>query len=239
LPCRSRPPVQLQGLRLSDRVARRRRAASAERSVPSRRCCTGSSGSSWPGRVARAHGRRIGGPRSPARRGRAGIGEDPRGQDVRRCARCRVPADPVHARPRAGRYRRHQIYNQKQGEFEVSLARSSPTWARRRDQPAPPRSRVPSSSDAERQVTIGRETHPLPDPFLVMATQNPIESDGPTPAEAQSTFHAQGARRLPERQRGVRHRGAMVAASRRAPDHEVSSCVSSRRRCGACTSIRR
>src|SRR5437588_5819911 len=33
----------------------------------------------------------------------------------------------------------------------------------------------------EGQVTIGRETHPLPDPFLVMATQNPIESDGTYP----------------------------------------------------------
>ena len=33
----------------------------------------------------------------------------------------------------------------------------------------------------ERQVTIGRETHRLPDPFLVMATQNPIESEGTYP----------------------------------------------------------
>jgi MoxR-like ATPase len=30
----------------------------------------------------------------------------------------------------------------------------------------------------ERQVTIGKETFPVPDPFLVLATQNPIESDG-------------------------------------------------------------
>jgi len=30
----------------------------------------------------------------------------------------------------------------------------------------------------ERQVTIGDETHPLPNPFLVMATQNPIEQEG-------------------------------------------------------------
>jgi MoxR-like ATPase len=30
----------------------------------------------------------------------------------------------------------------------------------------------------ERQVTIGDKTHPLPDPFLVMATQNPIEQEG-------------------------------------------------------------
>jgi MoxR-like ATPase len=30
----------------------------------------------------------------------------------------------------------------------------------------------------ERQVTIGRETHKVPDPFLVLATQNPIETEG-------------------------------------------------------------
>jgi MoxR-like ATPase len=30
----------------------------------------------------------------------------------------------------------------------------------------------------ERQVTIGEETFPLPDPFLVLATQNPIEQRG-------------------------------------------------------------
>jgi MoxR-like ATPase len=30
----------------------------------------------------------------------------------------------------------------------------------------------------ERQVTIGRETHRVPEPFLVMATQNPIETEG-------------------------------------------------------------
>ena len=30
----------------------------------------------------------------------------------------------------------------------------------------------------ERQVTIGDETYPLPEPFLVMATQNPIEQEG-------------------------------------------------------------
>jgi MoxR-like ATPase len=33
----------------------------------------------------------------------------------------------------------------------------------------------------ERQVTIGKETFPLPDPFLVMATQNPIEQEGTYP----------------------------------------------------------
>lgn len=33
----------------------------------------------------------------------------------------------------------------------------------------------------ERQVTIGNETFPLPDPFLVMATQNPIDLEGTYP----------------------------------------------------------
>ncbi len=33
----------------------------------------------------------------------------------------------------------------------------------------------------ERQVTIGDETYPLEDPFLVMATQNPIEQEGTYP----------------------------------------------------------
>jgi MoxR-like ATPase len=33
----------------------------------------------------------------------------------------------------------------------------------------------------EHQVTIGHDTHVVPDPFLVMATQNPIESEGTYP----------------------------------------------------------
>lgn len=33
----------------------------------------------------------------------------------------------------------------------------------------------------ERQVTIGEETYPLPDPYLVLATQNPIEQEGTYP----------------------------------------------------------
>ena len=39
----------------------------------------------------------------------------------------------------------------------------------------------------ERQVTLGDETYPLPSPFLVMATQNPIEQEGTYPLpEAQT-----------------------------------------------------
>jgi len=39
----------------------------------------------------------------------------------------------------------------------------------------------------EKQVTIGDETHPLEEPFLVLATQNPVEQEGTYPLpEAQS-----------------------------------------------------
>ncbi len=33
----------------------------------------------------------------------------------------------------------------------------------------------------EHQVTIGKETHPLPEPFLVLATQNPLDQEGTYP----------------------------------------------------------
>jgi MoxR-like ATPase len=84
-----------------------------------------------------------------------------------------VPADIVGTR----------IYNQKLGEFEVSLG---PIFANLvladeiNRAPAKVQSALLEAMQ-ERQVTIGRESHALPDPFLVMATQNPIESDGTYP----------------------------------------------------------
>ena len=50
----------------------------------------------------------------------------------------------------------------------------------------------------ERQVTLGHNTHLVPDPFLVMATHNPIESGGHLPAArgAGRSLHAQDPRRL-------------------------------------------
>jgi MoxR-like ATPase len=53
----------------------------------------------------------------------------------------------------------------------------------------------------EHQVTIGHETHPVPDPFLVMATQNPIESEGtyPLPEAQVDRFMLKVAIGYPER----------------------------------------
>jgi MoxR-like ATPase len=81
-----------------------------------------------------------------------------------------VPADVIGTR----------IWNQKEGEFQVSLG---PVFANL--VLADEINRAPAKVQSallevmqERQVTIGRETFKAPDPFLVMATQNPIESEG-------------------------------------------------------------
>ena len=71
----------------------------------------------------------------------------------------------------------------------------------------------------ERQVTIGPESFAVPRPFLVMATQNPIESEGtyPLPGGAGRPIHDEGRRRLPDRRRGGGRRRALA----RAPPAEV------------------
>jgi MoxR-like ATPase len=84
-----------------------------------------------------------------------------------------VPADLVGTR----------IYNQKTGEFDTSLGPVMTNLLL-----ADEINRAPAKVQSallevmqERQVTIGRETFKAPNPFLVMATQNPIESEGTYP----------------------------------------------------------
>ena len=52
----------------------------------------------------------------------------------------------------------------------------------------------------ERQVTIGGARHPLPAPFFVLATQNPIEQEGtyPLPEAQQDRFMFKVFVRVPE-----------------------------------------
>ena len=56
----------------------------------------------------------------------------------------------------------------------------------------------------EGQVTLEGETMPLPEPFMVLATQNPIEYEGtfPLPEAQLDRFHAQTGGRLSEHGRG-------------------------------------
>jgi MoxR-like ATPase len=84
-----------------------------------------------------------------------------------------VPADLVGTR----------IYNQKTGEFGTSLG---PVFTNLLL--ADEINRAPAKVQSallevmqERQVTIAGETHRVPSPFLVMATQNPIETEGTYP----------------------------------------------------------
>jgi len=84
-----------------------------------------------------------------------------------------VPADLVGTR----------IFHQPTGEFQVALG---PVFTNLLL--ADEINRAPAKVQSallevmqEQQVTIGRETHLVPKPFLVMATQNPIESDGTYP----------------------------------------------------------
>ncbi|MEV4516608.1 MoxR family ATPase [Dactylosporangium sp. NPDC049525] len=84
-----------------------------------------------------------------------------------------VPADIVGTR----------VYHQLSGEFQVSLG---PVFTNLLL--ADEINRAPAKVQSallevmqEQQVTIGRETHHIPRPFLVMATQNPIESEGTYP----------------------------------------------------------
>lgn len=81
-----------------------------------------------------------------------------------------VPADLIGTR----------IYNQKTGEFNTSLG---PVFTNLLL--ADEINRAPAKVQSallevmqERQVTIGRETFFVPTPFLVLATQNPIETEG-------------------------------------------------------------
>lgn len=75
------------------------------------------------------------------------------------------------------------IYNQKNGEFTV---RKGPIFANfiLADEINRAPAKVQSAlleAMQERQITIGENTHKLDEPFLVLATQNPIEQEGTYP----------------------------------------------------------
>ena len=75
------------------------------------------------------------------------------------------------------------IYNQKSGDFEV---KKGPIFANLilADEVNRAPAKVQSAlleAMAEKQVTIGSETYQLDKPFLVMATQNPVEQEGTYP----------------------------------------------------------
>ncbi len=75
------------------------------------------------------------------------------------------------------------VYNQKEGNFSV---RKGPLFAHfvLADEVNRAPAKVQSAlleAMQERQITLGDTTFPLPEPFLVLATQNPIEQEGTYP----------------------------------------------------------
>ena len=78
---------------------------------------------------------------------------------------------------------------------------------------------------AERQVSIARETHPVPEPFLVLATQNPIESEGvyPLPEAQRDRFLMKLVVGYPTPTEEARSCAAWASARRGGPDASASS----------------
>ena len=136
-----------------------------------------------PGRDARARPRLPARGRPPADRGRARPREDAHDQDDRAGARRELPAHPVHARPRPVGPRRDARLPAVERHFDTELGPVFCNFLL-----ADEINRAPAKVQSallevmqERQVTIAQQTHPVPEPFLVMATQNPIESEGTYP----------------------------------------------------------
>lgn len=80
------------------------------------------------------------------------------------------------------------IYDSKQGDFNVKKGPIFSNFILADEINRAPAKVQSAFLEAmqERQVTIGEVTYPLPNPFLVLATQNPIEQEGTYPlAEAQ------------------------------------------------------
>ena len=77
----------------------------------------------------------------------------------------------------------------------------------------------------ERQVTLGEETHRLPEPFLVMATQNPLEQEGtyPLPEAQVDRFMLKVVVTYPNR---VEERAILDAMATSEPDLAVQPIVS-------------
>jgi MoxR-like ATPase len=128
-----------------------------------------------------------------------------------------VPADLIGTR----------VYNQKSGEFATVLG---PVFANLvladeiNRAPAKVQSALLEAMQ-EHQVTIGEKTYPLPNPFLVLATQNPLEHEGtyPLPEAQIDRFMMKVVITYPNR---VEERAILDAMATTEPSLEVRRIVS-------------
>ena len=144
----------------------------------------GQAGDRRPGPAGRADARRAARPRAPAARGRARAWPRPspwRPSPGSSAARSPASSSPPTWCP--SDILGTRIYRPGREEFDVELGPVFANFVL-----ADEINRAPAKVQsallevmAERQVSIGGKTFPMPDPFLVMATQNPIENEGVYP----------------------------------------------------------
>ena len=122
------------------------------------------------------------------------------------------------------------IYNPKDGDFST---RKGPIFANivLADEINRAPAKVQSAlleAMQERQVTIGDESYPLPEPFMVLATQNPIEQEGtyPLPEAQVDRFMLKLKITYPSK---AEEREILRRMARSAPDTDVERVLDPRR----------
>ena len=155
-------------------------------------------------------------------RGRARRGQDAGRRDLRQGRRRHVRPHPVHPRPGARPTSSAPASTGRASEeFDVELGPVVANFVL-----ADEINRAPAKVQsallevmAERQVSIGGKTYPMPDPFLVLATQNPIENEGvyPLPEAQRDRFLIKIVVDYPTRRGGARDRLPDGRRRRRSP----------------------
>ncbi|WP_434309138.1 AAA family ATPase [Hominifimenecus sp. rT4P-3] len=99
------------------------------------------------------------------------------------------------------------VFNQKTGDFErkVGPIRTNLLLADEINRAIPRTQSALLEAMEERQITIDGETYPQPDPFFVMATQNPVEKEStfPLPAAQMDRFFMKLSMGYPSREEEV------------------------------------
>ena len=202
------------------------------RCVPRTGAVRGQARDRRPGRTAGADGRRPPRARASPRRGRSGAREDDGGEDARAGDRRRVPAHPVHPRPRSRGHRRHPGL-QPEARRVPGLARAGLR------EPRPGRRGQPGSREGAERAARGDAGAAGDDRQGDASAARPVPRDGdaepdrvggdvPAARGAGRSLHAQGADRLPEPDRGVRDRRAHDRGVRRRPGARSTGISSSR-----------
>ena len=113
-----------------------------------------------------------------------GIGKTTMSKALAQSLGCTFNRDPIHSRPDAdGRDRRQLSTTRSRATSSSGQAQSSARscWQTRSTRATPRTQSALLEAMQERQVTVDGVTRPIREPFLVLATQNPVELEGTFP----------------------------------------------------------